>query len=184
MSGTSRPSALSARLRERLARDRREIEGLTSSELRKLGARLSGVASDELGRIGSDTERQAARVLERLRGCWSGIEEEAGALRGHLRRAWLRPLAVGLSLSLGISIGSWGAMRWLSGEIESKLRRLGELDAEIALREETAERLEGRTWGVYLHEGSEGRYVVLPRGAEPDTGWTIGGRPSVKFSSK
>lgn len=184
MSGTSKPGALSARLRRKLESDRREIERLTASELRKLGERLRSVASDALSTIASDMGRQAEAARERIREPWSGIEKEAETLRGHLRRAWLRPLAAGLSLSLGISIGSWAMMRWLSREVESKLQESATLEERIEGQRRTLELLEERTWGVYLHEGSRGRYVVLPRGAELDTGWTIGGRPSVKFSSK
>ena len=182
MSGTSRPSALSARLRRKLESDRREIERLTSSELRRLGERLRVVASGELGRIGSDTERRAARVRERLRGPWRGIEEEAGRLRGHLRRAWLRPLATGLMISLGISIGSWGTMRWLSREVESQLRELQRLEGRIAEQSVTLRHMEERTWGIDLQHLSNGRFVVLPRDAA--TGWTVAGRPAVRLSGE
>ena len=184
MSGTSKPGGLSARLRQNLKRRNREIEEVTASELRGLAASLQGVASDALRTIASDTERQAADVRRDLSRGWRGVREEAETLREHLKRAWLRPLAIGLSLCLGISLGSWGLMRWLSREVEGLLQEKARLGVEIEEQERTLEVLREKTWGVYLHEGSKGRYVVLPRGAELDTGWTIGGRPSVRFSSK
>lgn len=193
MSGTSKRGGLSARLRRKLESDRREIERLTASELRRLGERLRGVASDALGSIASDTERQAARVRERLRGPWRGVEEEAGRLRGHLRRAWLRPLATGLTISLGISIGSWGTMRWLSARITSQLQESARLERRIAEQRETLERYRaGETRGVAILSMSNGHFVVLPPGADPPSEWTAGGesiwtvdgRPAIRLSSE
>ena len=184
MSGTSKRSVLSERLQQSLGRRNREIEELTKSELNRLAAGLQGVASDALRSIASDTERRAAAVRQDLDRAWRGAGQEAKRLQDHLRRAWLRPLAIGLSLCLGISLGLWGLTRWLSVRIEGQLQQQARLAAEIEQQQRTLGLLQEGTWGVYLHEGSEGRYVVLPPGAELDTGWTIGGRPSVRFSSK
>ena len=41
-------------------------------------------------------------------------QEDASTPPRMVLRPWLRPLVVGLSLSLGICGGSWGAMHWLS----------------------------------------------------------------------
>ena len=41
-------------------------------------------------------------------------QEDASAPPRMVLLPWLRPLVVGLSLSLGICGGSWGAMHWLS----------------------------------------------------------------------
>ena len=184
MRETSKRSALSAGLRQSLERRSREIEEVTASELNRLAASLHGVAADALRSIASDMERRTAAAQGELDRTWRGARQEAERLQGHLRRAWLRPLAIGLSLCLGISLGLWGLTRWLSVRIEGQLQLQARLAAEIEEQQRTLGLLQEGTWGVWLHEGSEGRYVVLPPGAELDTGWTIGGRPSVRFSSK
>ena len=102
-----------------------------------------------------------------------------------LTRAWLRPLAVGLSLFLGILIGSWGLTRWLSSNIESLFEMRAALTVEIEEQQRTVERLQQTTWGVVLHEGDEGRrFVVLPEGTLEYPPWTVGGRPAVELSSE
>ncbi|MDE0131235.1 MAG: hypothetical protein OXQ32_03095 [bacterium] len=185
MSGTSKPSSLSGRLGQKLERDRREIERVTERELRRLGENLQGTASAVLSNIESSMRRQAEEVRAGLRGPWRGIEQEAETLGKHLRRRWLIPLAVGLSLSTGISIGLWGVLWWLSEEVELQLHESTVLESRIWEQTKTLERLEGETWGVYLHETDDGdRFVVLPKGTRLNTDWTIGGRPSVQFSSR
>lgn len=184
MSETSKPSALSARLKRNIERRRGEIEKLTASELRKLAASLQGVASDALRSIASDTERQAVIERRKTAEALRGARQEAETLRSYLKRAWLRPLMIGLSLFLGILLGSWGLTQWVASKIEVQLQTWAQLEAEIKEQELTLERLREKTWGVSLHEGSKGRYVVLPWGAELDTRWTIGGRPSVRFLSR
>ena len=86
---TSTPHELTSRLRRRLEAEHREIEATAANEPRRLGGSLSVVVDDALRTIEADT---GAAV---------------GRLSALLRRAWLRPLVVGLSLSLGIAGGSW-----------------------------------------------------------------------------
>ena len=74
-----------------------------------------------------------------------------------LKRAWLRPMTIGLSLFLGVLLGSWGLTRWLSSEIEILAARKIQLEVAIELQEETLARLEGKTWGIRLHEDDKGR---------------------------
>ena len=38
-----------------------------------------------------------------------------------IRRAWFRPLVIGLSLFLGILGGSWGLMHWQSSRVQRLL---------------------------------------------------------------
>jgi len=185
MSGTSKPSSLSGRLGQKLERDRREIERVTERELRRLGENLQGTASAVLSNIESSMRRQAEEVRAGLRRPWRGIEQEAETLGKHLRRRWLIPLAWGLSLSVSIPIGLWGVLWWLSEKVETQLYESADLEVRISEQTRTLERLERETWGVYLHETDDGeRFVVLPKGAILNTRWTIGGRPSVRFSSR
>ena len=92
---TFSPNDLTSRLRRWLETERQEIEETAASELPRLGGSLNAVVSDALRTIEADTAAATAR------------------LSAPLLRAWLRPAAMGLSLSLSICGGSWATMRWL-----------------------------------------------------------------------
>ena len=166
MSTTSDPNDLSARLRSRMAADRRQIEETAASELRRLGANLRAVANGELRTIEADTGAAAGRV------------------RVMLLNAWLRPLVIGLSLFLGFSGGSWGLMHWLSATIQSRIETLATLHVRIEQGRETLAEIEDETWGVTLREIDGERFVVLPDGTLDDPPWTVGVRPALKLPSE
>ena len=166
MSTTSNPNDLSARVRNRMEADRRQIEATTTSELRRLGANLRAVVSDELRTIEADTAAATART------------------RALLLNAWLRPLVVGLTIFLGISGGSWGLMHWLAVSIQSRIETLAVLEVRIDQARETLAEIEGTTWGVMLREIDGERFVVLPDGTLDHPPWTVGGRPALKLSSE
>ena len=132
-------------VRRRLAADHREIEETAASELRRLGGSLSAVVDDALRTIEADT---AAAV---------------GRLSALLRRAWILPLVVGLSLSLGICGGSWAGTHWLWTTIEQQIEALAVLRVDIEARA-TLARIEETTWGLELTEIDGDRFVVLPAG--------------------
>ena len=166
MSRTSNPNDLTARLRSRLATERRQFEETAASEQRQLGENLRAVANGELRTIESDTGASVARI------------------RVMLLNAWLRPLVVGLSLFLAFSGGSWGLMHWLSTEIQSRFETLAALAVRIDEGRETLAEIEDTTWGVTLLEIDGDRFVVLPLGALENPPWTVGERPALKLSSE
>ena len=166
MSMTSSPDDLSARLRSRMAADRRQIEEAAASELRRLGENLRAVANGALRTIETDT---GAAV---------------GRMRVMLLNAWLRPLVIGLSLFLGFSGGSWALMHWLSTSIQSRIETLATLHVRIEQARETLAEIEDTTWGVTLREMDGERFVVLPDGTLDHPPWTVGGRPALKLSSE
>lgn len=174
MAGTSTPGSLSDRLRKRreeeekrIEAERQRVETLITTEFGKLGANASSAADSALRSIESDLEQGAGRV---------------GTL---LLKAWARSLAIAISLLLGISIGSWGLAQWLS----LRARALAELEARIEEQERTLELLEGKSWGLELREASNGRYVVLPKGARVldhndrpvAPAWTLREQPAIKL---
>ena len=163
---TSTPNELTSRLRRRLEADHRQIEETTASELRRLGESLSAVVGDALSTIEVDTA------------------SAAGRLSALLRRAWLRPLVVGLSLSLGICGGSWAGTHWLWTTIEQQIEALAVLRVDIKEDRATLARIEATTWGVRLREIDGERFVVLPAGTLDSRPWTVGGRPALKLSSE
>ena len=163
---TSSQNDLAARLRRRLETDHQQIEEAAASELRRLAESLSAVATGALRSIEADMAAATRRM------------------RGLLLRGWLWLLAAGLSLSLGISGGSWATMRWLSGSIEDRVQALAILDVEIEQARETLTHLDETTWRVELLEIEGERFVVLPAGSPNRLGWTVGGRPAVKLSGE
>ena len=163
---TSTQSDLTARLRRRLETDHQEFEETAASELRRLGESLSAVASDALRSIEAD------------------MAAATGRIRALLLRGWLWLMAAGLSLSLGISAGSWATMRWLSANIEDRFQTLAILNVDIEQARETLTHLEETTWRVELLEIEGERFVVLPAGSLIRPPWTVGGRPAVKLSGE
>ncbi len=163
---TSSQIDLTERLRQKLETERLEIEKTATRELQRLGESLSAAASD----------------------AQSSIEDDMAAATGRMRvllmRAWVRPLAVGLSLFLGISGGSWATMHWLSASIESRIETLALLNVNIKQARETLAQMEQTTWGVTLREIDGERFVVLPAGALDHPPWRVGGRPAVMLSSE
>jgi len=166
MERTSTANDLTDRLRTRLESERREIEELTASELKRLGVNSRRVA------------RNALRTIER------DTEEATGRVRELLIRAWLRPLIVGLSLWLGFFGGSWATMRWLAGSTQDRIETLARANARIEEAHETLAELEADTWGIALREIEGERYVVLPFGTLADPGWEVRDRPAVKLSNR
>ena len=163
---TSTPNELTSRLRRRLEAENREIEETVASELRRRGKSLSAVVDDALRTIEADTVQ--------------GI----GRLSALLLRAWLRPLVVGLSLSLGIFGGSWAGTHWLWTTIEQRIEVLVALRLDIEEARSTLARMQDTTWGVWFRERDGERFVVLPAGTLSNPPWRVGGRPAVKLSSE
>ena len=149
-----------------MAADRRQIEETAASELKQLGERLRSIANGALLTIEIDTEAAAART------------------HALLLKTWLRPLVVGLSLFLGISLGSWALTRWLSAGIQSRIETRAMLDVQIEEARATLAGIEETTWGVTLLEIAGERFVVLPYGTLEHPPWTVDGRPALKLSSE
>ena len=167
MNGTSSGSDLQARLQKRAEQDRQEIEALTQSELKKLADNLRQSVQDEMYIIVRD------------------IKDHTRWMNAALWRPWLRSVAVGVCLFLGILAGSWGLTRWYANHIQSLIETKAVLEFEIQEARQTVERLKETTWGVVLHEGEEGRrFAVLPAGSIQDPPWTVGGRPAVPLFSE
>ena len=163
---TSNRSDLTSRLQRRLETERAEIEATAARELKVLGENLRDVAESALRTIEADTAA------------------ETGRMRGMLLRAWVRPLVIGLSLSLGICGGSWAAMRLLWTAIEWKVETLAGLTVDIEQARETLTQIEETTWGLELMEIDGERFVVLPAGTLDTRPWKVGGRPALKLSSE
>ena len=160
----SNANDLTARLGRRLETERKKIEELTANELERLGENSRRVA------------RNALRSIER------DTEEAVGRMRELLVKAWLRPLIVGMALWLGIFVGGWATMQWLSRSIQDRIEERSMVDLEIAGGREMLADIEETTWGVGLREVDGVRYVTLPTHTPVLTAFIVDGRPYVELS--
>jgi len=160
--GPQRASELGQRLAARLENDRKEIETLTTAQLTKLSESLSDSVQRAVHTIELDIERLN---VAQVRSQW---------------RNWTRPTLIGLSLFLGVLIGTSGLMLYLSDSISEKLAKREALDKEIAKRHEVI-KVMPPDWGLTFQETKGGRFIVLPIGTSGKIGWTIGENPAVKL---
>ena len=58
-----------------------------------------------------------------------------------LWRPWLRSVAVGVCLLLGILAGSWGLTRWYANQIQSLIETRAALEIDIQEARQTIERI-------------------------------------------
>lgn len=192
MANSSNVQSLAAKLAEKQATDRQQIEALTRRELEKLASdlqkRSSAALSGTLDAIESDLNQRLSSIKNQieaqtqpLSASLASVKAEAETLQALTFRGWLKPLALSLSLLLGIFAGSWALTQWLSYSITSQLETRATLAQQIEQQQRTLAQIEAKTWGVELHQDSNGRFLILPPGVEPSTGWKIGNRQGVKL---
>lgn len=193
MSSHSNVQSLAAKLAEKQATDRQQIEALTKSELDALAANLkkqsSAALSGTLDAIESDLNKRLDGIKKQieaqtrpLSASLASVKAEAETLQALTFRGWLKPLALSLSLLLGIFAGSWALTAWFSHSIQGQLETRAELAHQIEQQQQALAKIEAKTWGVELHQAQDGgRFLILPPGVEPSTGWQIGKRQAVKL---
>ena len=173
---TSNENDLIARIRRRTETEDREMNELAARALQTFG----------------ETLRE--RVRHKLRTVETVMETEIGRMNGQLRslrellwRDFRADLLIIVSILLIICGASWGLLRWQLNRVQTLLETQEALRLEIAQAQTALDQLQAQTWGVWLHEESDGmRYVVLPRGTLEVEGWpwTVQGQPAVLLSSE
>ncbi len=83
---------------------------------------------------------------------------------------WTRALLI-IFLVLG---GLYGSV-WVQGKI------IADNQKTISEQKQTIERLAEQTWGIKLHAGAKGRFIVLPADQEIETNWTMRKRPAIRL---
>jgi hypothetical protein len=195
MSNHSSAQSLAATLAEKREQDRKQIEALTRSELEQLAESLKRQSSAALG---STLNAIESELSERLNGIRLRIEQQSMPLESSLKafrgetaalqalalKSWIKPVATSLSLLLGIFCGSWALTLWFSSGIRDQLETRADLAQQIRGQQDTLAKIEARTWGVTFLEDNDGRFLILPPGMKPATGWTVGKRNAVKLGKK
>ena len=183
---TSNANDLSAQIRRRTEAERRKMDAIDERKLQEYGERWDAIVNDRLPIIDAAMERVNWRIVDKLRRTEAEAETGLGRMHGLLRRAWLRPLVIGLSLFLGICGGSWGLLQWQSSRVQRLLETQETYRRGIAQEQRALDQLQAQTWGVWLHEDADAtRYVVLPRGTLGEE-WpvTVLGQPAIRLSSE
>jgi len=149
-------------------------EQLLKQEFDRLGTCVSEAVSSSGQRMSDAIAARNTELSEALR---HHSNDMMAAMRLHgesvtalAKKRWLSVIIT--SLLLAGTCG--GVLWWQSTLIASNLD-------EIAAQNATLEKLNARTWGVEFREGTNGRYLVLPKGTEADTNWTIEKRRAVKL---
>ena len=81
---------------------------------------------------------------------------ELRSLRELLWRDFRADLLILVSILLIICGASWGLMRWQLNRVQNLLETQGALRLEIAQARTALDQLQAETWGVWLHEESDG----------------------------
>lgn len=188
MSETSSPQTLSERLRQKLEADRQAVENLTRQELEKLASNLRKACASALSSTEAAIDKTTQDALlrlgarsDRLIATMSEIEQRAKTTTTLAIQNWIKLLVTGLSLFLGVSLGSWGLMQFLTSRIQGQIETSTALAAEIEAQQGTLKQIEAKTWGIEFKQDDQGRFLVFPPGVQPSTGWTVGKRQAVKL---
>lgn len=160
--------------RQKSSEQANATEQLLKQEFDRLGKCVSEALSLSGQKISDDIAARNRELSEALRHHSNGMTEAMQSHRESVMRLatrrWLSVLMTSLLLS-----GTCGGVLWLlSWKIASNLD-------EIAQQNATLEKLNARTWGVEFREGKDGRYLILPKGTEADTNWTVEKRRAVKL---
>ena len=167
-------SKMATDFRQKSSEQANDTEQLLKNEFDRLGTCVSEALSLSGQKISEDIAARNRELSEALRHHSNGMTEAMQSHRESIMRLatrrWLSVLMTSLLLA-----GTCGGVLWLlSWKIASNLE-------DIAAQNATLEKLNAKTWGVEFREDSSGRYLILPKGTEADTNWTVEKRRAVKL---
>lgn len=163
-------------LSERIAEKRAEEEAIRKSHLEEVRQTAKSECESVKSELKSCGSKLRAFVRDEAELTRSAIEESLRKLRTVIERKLLWSLARGILFVIGVALGLWGLISYLSWDIQQKIETRRELAGEIEEQQKTVERLGETTWGVDLVENEQGtRFVVLPEGTRVDPSWILGG---------
>ncbi|EFG0240541.1 MbeB family mobilization protein [Shigella sonnei] len=152
---------------EKKLKERAEsTETILNDEFRKLEKSVSKAVTSNETKIKDAIALFTASTEESLKKHREGVKE---AMMQHRKDVLKLAGNTGMML-LGMVIFlftvSGGTLWYLGGMIQANLE-------EIRKQNENLEKLNAKTWGVRYHEGSNGRFLVLPKGMKAETNWTM-----------
>jgi len=134
--------------------------------------------------VGEQLRTLAGELSQSVAGARRTIEADIQRLTADARRWLFRPVLYGILAALGVAAGAAGLSAWLGAGIRARIEERAALDVGIAEARQTLERIEEATWGVLFHEEEQGRFLVMPEGVGPRTGWTVRDREAVKLEER
>lgn len=167
-------SKMATDFRQKSNEQANDTEQLLKSEFDRLGKCVSEALSLSGQKISDDIAARNRELSEAVRHHSNGMTEAMQSHRESVMRLATRRWLSVLMTSLLLAGTCGGVLWWQSTLIASNLD-------EISQQNATLEKLNARTWGVEFREGTNGRYLVLPKGTEADTNWTIEKRRAVKL---
>ena len=149
-----------------------------------LGAIRAGVR-DEVGEILKQELRGASEGLLGLSECVREAVSSQVSL-AHSTEQTIRGATWRFSLVLCIIGGLVAGGLWMFQDfvLDKAKKERESLLSEIASLTEQADKLKAKTWGIRLHEDSNGKFIILPKGKEADTNWNFGEQRAVLIIPK
>lgn len=158
----------------RQARNTAEAAQLTTLEQSQLKQALH----DQLQQIHAEAIGGQIKPLQRE---LTALNREAQALSKTTAKAWLKPLAIGASVAIGVILAALAGTLTLDKVIGSRAATLSELQSQISAQRMTLTRLQGSTWGIDLQVIEGQQYIVLPQNRTTDgRRWNVGDRIAIK----
>jgi len=165
MQPTGNLANLAERMKEKTEQDRQQIENIVSAELTTLRRSLNDATQNALSTIKRDMEQQIQNARETLKG-------QSKVLSLSFGQRWLTSGLMGLAILLGLAIGGLGLAKLAERKAMNLRREISQLQQQQARLETTVKQLQTQTWDLDLLETPEGRFIVLPPKATPQTGFT------------
>lgn len=125
-----------------------------------------------------DLQKHAAKLQHNAQEAFSALPlavEQAGQ---KIRSTGLQMALILLGLAIVVCGGSVGFFVWSTESLREERKTL---KVAIQAEEATLAELRSKTWGLRLHEGEKGRFIVLPEGMRTESNWTVGKRDAIRL---
>lgn len=174
--GTSNNSLsnLTAKINAQAEAERQALERQMETEFKTFCANLRRCSADALSTMEKDMAATAATTRETTAG-------QMKLLESGFMKHWLMCGLLGLGLTLGLALGGWTLATLASRHVANLRQDLADLNQQKATLEATVRQLQSQTWNLALTENPQGKFIILPQGVTPKTGWTFGKQEAVKL---
>jgi DNA-binding transcriptional regulator GbsR (MarR family) len=157
-----------------IARMHRDVSEKLAQMQAQLDQQLQPLSERDMQARMTQLQGQINQQTRPLAEALAALKEDSQALASMTARSWVKPAAISLAVLLSISVPAWGLIHYLASQVQVNL-------ALIQQQERALQQLQAKTWGIELQEDQTGRYLILPPGLKPETGWKFGNRQAVKL---
>lgn len=125
-----------------------------------------------------DLQKHAAKLQHNAQEAFSALPPAVEQAGQKIRSTGLQMALILLGLAIVVCGGSVGFFVWST---ESLREERNVLKVAIQAEEATLAALRSKTWGLRLHEGEKGRFIVLPEGTSTEANWTVGKSAAIRL---